>query len=246
MERPDVSGALEPPEVRIGEPSDVIEMLAADLEAYVAHAARERFTLAIPGGSVATRCFPRLAALPLDWSKIEFFWVDERAVTPMHDQSNYASAVRAWLGPAAVPAARIHRMAGEGADLERAAREYEAELTGVAGNPPRLDYVLLGVGSDGHVASLFPGHRALRETRPVLAITDAPSPLPRRLTLSLPVLTRAARVVVVAFGRSKSQVLREALSDPASTLPVARIAREAPGCLFLLDRDAGSAGQRTI
>lgn len=240
MERPGVSGALGPPEVRIGEVSELVEMLAADLEACVAHAAREprAFTLAIPGGSVATRCFPRLATLPIDWSKIEFFWVDERAVTPFHEQSNYASAARAWLGPAAVPTARVHRMAGEGADLELAAREYEAELTSVAGDPPRLDYVLLGVGPDGHVASLFPGHRALRETRPVLAITDAPSPLSRRLTLSLPVLTNAARAVIVAFGRSKSEVLREALSNPASTLPVARIAREAPSCLFLLDEAA--------
>lgn len=215
-------------------------MLAADLEDCVRRVRAERraFTLAIPGGSVATRCFPRLATLPLDWSKIELFWVDERAVPPAHADSNYGLARRLWLGPAKVPEERIHRMAGEAVDLELAAREYEAELTGLAGDPPRLDYVLLGAGSDGHIASLFPGHRALRERRPVFAITDAPSPLPRRLTLSLPVLTSAARVVVVAFGRSKLRVLRQALTNPASTAPVARIAREAPSCLFLLDEAA--------
>lgn len=228
------------PEIRIGDAADVIEMLAADLEAHVRRtsAVRRRFTIAIPGGSVATSCFSRLAGLKLDWSKVEFFWVDERAVPPTDPDSNYRLARALWLEPAGVPAERIHRMRGEAADLDRAAREYADELTRVAGAPPRLDYVMLGVGSDGHVASLFPGHPGLLQDYPVLAITDASKAPPRRLSLSLPTLTNAARVVIVAFGAAKSAVFREAVEDPDSTLPVARVARGARRCLILLDQAA--------
>lgn len=235
-----MSGTPSSPGIRIGDAADMVEVLAADLETCVSQAfGRGRpFTVAIPGGSVARRCFPRLAALPLDGSSLDFFWTDERAVPPTHPDSNYALASALWLGPARIPAERIHRMPGEAADLDRAARACADELTKIAGSPPRLDYVLLGVGADGHVASLFPGHRSLLETDPVLAITDAPSPPPRRLTLSLPVLIGATRVVIVAFGRAKARVVREALEDPASTLPVAQVARGAPSCLILLGRDA--------
>ncbi len=212
-------------------------MLAADLEAHFRSATAERrpFTIAIPGGSVATRCFPRLAALALDWSNVEFFWVDERAVPPDHPDSNYRLARALWLDPAGVPAGRIHRMHGEAADLDRAAAEYADALTLNAGDPPRLDYVLLGVGPDGHVASLFPGHIALGKEQPALAIADAPKPPRRRLSLSLSVLMNARRVAIVVFGSAKAGVIREALEDVTSTLPVAQVARGARRCLILLD-----------
>lgn len=241
-----MSGNSASPEVRIGEASEVVEMLTADLAACVSRSAPERqaFTLAIPGGSVATRCFPRLATVRFDGPPIEFFWVDERAVPPAHPDSNYGLARRLWLAPANVPAGRIHRMAGEAADLDRAAEEYGAMLTRHAGAPPRLDYVLLGVGPDGHVASLFPGHPAPGAAGPVLAITDAPVPPRGRLSLSLPALIPARRVVIVAFGSSKARVIRECLEDlggpGGSTLPVARVAHGTERCLVLLDREAGA------
>jgi 6-phosphogluconolactonase len=245
VERADVSGALGSPEVRIGDASEVAEMLAADLEACVRRSAPEgrAFTLAIPGGSVATRCFPRLSTMDLGGSRLEFFWVDERALPPSHADSNYGLATQLWLGPANVPAECIHRMAGEAPDLARAARDYAAELTRHAGAPPRLDYVLLGVGSDGHVASLFPGHPGLRETGPALAIEDSPVPPPRRLSLSLSALSHGRRVAIVAFGASKARVIRECLEDPDSSLPVARVARAAERCVFLLDEAAGAGVQ---
>jgi 6-phosphogluconolactonase len=226
------------PEVRVGDASEVVELLAADLEACVRRSAAERprFSLAIPGGSVATRCFPRLATLSLDWSRIDFFWVDERAVPPDHHDSNFRQAASLWLDPARVPAACIHRMPGEAADLARAAREYSGELIRDAGDPPRLDYVLLGVGPDGHVASLFPGHASQLEDRPVLEVADAPVAPTRRLSLSLQVLIQARRTAIVAFGASKAAVIREALEDIGSTLPVAQVARRAERCLILLDR----------
>ena len=236
------AGLNRAPEIRIGERADVVEALAADVEAEAraALARGDSFTLAIPGGSVARQCFPRLATLALDWSRIEFFWTDERAVPPTSPDSNYALARELWLEPFGVPAQRVHRMRGESTDLERAAGAYADELTGITGNPPRLDYVLLGVGPDGHVASLFPGHAALSWEHHVLAIEDAPSPLRRRLSLSLPILASAGRVVVVAFGQPKARVMGEVAGDPGSTLPAAQVARRARRCLLLIDREAGA------
>jgi len=94
------------------------------------------------------------------------------------------------------------------------------------------------VGPDGHVASLFPGRNETAEGRWVLAVEDAPKPPPRRLTLSLPALTHARRVVVVATGEEKSAAVRAALADGSSSLPVARVARDARSCMFVLDRPA--------
>lgn len=235
-----MSGPKTAPDVLVGEPPFLLETLAADLEGearrVLAH--RARFTIAIPGGSVAAAFFPRFTSLDLDWSMVEFFWVDERAVPATSPESNYAAARTLWLAPAGVPVECIHRMRGEEADLERAARDYADELERVAGTPARLDYVLLGVGPDGHVASLFPGHPALDQAGPVLAIADAPKPPPRRLSLSLPTLVNARRVVVVAVGEQKAIAIRDAVSDPASMLPVARVARATRRCTFMLDRAA--------
>ena len=234
------------PEVRVGEPGFLAEALAADLlsESRAAHAQGRAFTLAIPGGSVASLCFPRLASLALDWTRIELFWADERAVPAADPDSNYALARTLWLGPARVPAERVHRMPGDADDLPQAARAYASELATLAGTPPRLDYVLLGVGRDGHVASLFPGHRALLEPGPVVAIEDAPKPPARRLTLSLSVLVGAGRVAIVATGAAKAQVMREAIEDDASPLPVARVVRGARRCLVLLDPGAARMLER--
>src|SRR5438445_3218085 len=143
-----------PPEILIASPTALAEALAADFTAHGQRALRLRgqFTIALSGGSLATQFFPRLARLPFDWSRTEFFWADERAVPPSDPESNYAVAMSLWLGPAKVPPANIHRVRGENADLNGAARDYAAELVQIAGTPPRLDLVMLGVGPDGHVA----------------------------------------------------------------------------------------------
>lgn len=234
------------PEVRIAEPALVVEALAADFAAEAGAALERgtRFTVGIPGGSVARSCFPRLAALALDWSRIDFFWTDERAVPVTSPESNYTLGRALLLEPLGVPSERIHRMMGEAADLERAAGAYADELETVAGTPPRLDYVLLGVGADGHVASLFPDHRALHDQRSVIAIEDAPLPPSRRLSLSLPMLGNAARLAIVAFGSTKARVVGEAVKDINSPLPVAQVARRTRRCLILVDREAGSRAER--
>jgi 6-phosphogluconolactonase len=200
---------------------------------------RGAFTLALPGGSVATTFFPRLARVDFDWSKADFFWGDERAVPPDHPDSNYALARSLWLEPAGVPLSRVHRLAADAPDPAAAAAAYARELEARAGRPPRLDLVLLGVGPDGHVCSLFPGHPLLAETRRSVAVVeDSPKPPPRRLTLTLPVLVAAELVVVAALGASKAAVVRDALEDKESPLPLALVVRQARRTLILLDREA--------
>jgi 6-phosphogluconolactonase len=232
------------PEIIVDKPSDLPETFARRFEdeARTALAARGRFSLALPGGSVATSLFPRLARLSLDWSRTHFFWGDERAVPPDDPESNFGAARRFWLGPAGVPQPSIHRMEADAPDLDRAADAYADVLSAATGQPPQLDLALLGVGPDGHVCSLFPGHALLDERRRfVAAIVDSPKPPPRRLTLTLPTLAAAEWVVVAAFGAAKGGVVREAIEDAASRLPVALAARAARRCLFLLDEAAASS-----
>jgi 6-phosphogluconolactonase len=203
-------------------------------------AARGRFAVALPGGSVARAFFPRLALQPFDWRHVDFFWGDERAVPVTHPDSNCGLARALWLDPAAVPPDRIHRLEGDAADLEAAAARGERDLVSVVGQPPRLDLVLLGVGSDGHICSLFPGRPLLEEDRRWVGVeTNAPAPPPRRLSLTLPALAAAELLVVAAFGESKADVIGAALRDPASPLPLARALRAARRALVLLDHDAG-------
>ena len=151
------------PESIVDKPGALAFTLAARLEreAEAAQAARGRYSLAISGGSVATALFPRFATARIDWSRTDFFWCDERAVPPDDAESNFGAARTLWLEPAGVPEASIHRMEGEAADLTAAAEAYAQTLRRVLGDPPRLDTVLLGMGPDGHICSLFPGHPLL-------------------------------------------------------------------------------------
>lgn len=227
----------------VDKPESIPERLARLFEdgARGAMEARGRFALALPGGSVATTCFPRLAACGVDWPRIEFFWGDERGVSVTDSDSNYGLARSLWLEKVPVDAQRVHRMRGEREDLTAAGVEYEVELLRTLGDPPVLDLVILGVGPDGHVCSLFPGQSLLHErSRWVAAVHDSPKPPPRRLTLTLPALLAARDVVVVAQGDSKAEVVKAALTDPASELPVALLARRAPRAVFLLDPAAAS------
>jgi 6-phosphogluconolactonase len=228
----------------VDEPDALAEALARRFADEVEGALAERdvATVALTGGSFAPAFYPRLSRLPVDWSRLRFFWGDERAVPPDDEQSNCRLARELWLTPASVPAASVHRMPGEAADLDAAAAAYAEVLAAAAGEPPRLDLVMLGVGEDGHVASLFPGHRLLRErARSVAVVEDAPKPPPRRLTLTLPVLARARLLVVGALGAAKAAPIAAALGDSDSSLPLALLLRRARRTLVLLDPAAAAA-----
>ena len=226
------------PELVIGHPQELFAILADRVLAAAreALAARRTFAVVLTGGSLARVAFPRLARLPVDWPRVHFFQGDERAVPPGDPASNHREAQALWFEPAGVPAERVHRMRGEATDLDAAAREYAALLIRVLGTPPRVDLALLGAGPDGHVCSLFPGHPLLaEEARWAAAIEDSPKPPARRITLTLPTLAAARLVVIVALGRERAGVVREALAQRDSPLPVALVARRGERVVVLAE-----------
>ena len=167
------------PEVLVAPLGVLIERLALDVsrEADRAYTTRNRFAIASPGGSIV----PALKAVSLDWARTHVFWVDERAVPPSSPDSNFGLARTIWLEPASALPAAIHRMPADDPDLSAAAASYGQEIRRVLGETPRLDVVVLGVGPDGHVASLFPSHGSLAEQHQlVIPIFDSPKPPPRR------------------------------------------------------------------
>ena len=191
-----------------------------------------------PAGLSQLRFCRVLAKSDLDWTQIELFWGDERAVPPGDPESNYRLADELLIARVPIAPAQVHRMPADNHDLDAAARAYEAELTRTLGADPIFDVVLLGVGPDGHVCSLFPGHPALDVTaRRVVAITDSPKPPPARLTLTLPALA-GADIVIAAFGEAKAVAIAEAIERPDSPLPVARAARAGRRAILLLDAGA--------
>jgi 6-phosphogluconolactonase len=206
-----------------------------------AQAAHGRFTLAVPGGSVAERFLPALVVADIDWSRVDLFFCDERCVPPTSPDANHHLVEHVLLAPLGADAPRVHRMEGEDPDAARAARRYAETLRFVLGSPPVLDVALLGVGEDGHVASLFPGRPALHSVTTVLEEDAAPKPPPRRLTLSLDVLAGARETIVAAFGVAKAAAVAAALRDSASELPLAQLLRRAARATVLLDEDAASA-----
>lgn len=202
-------------------------------------------TLALSGGSSPLEAYRLLATETLDWNKIHVYWVDERAVDPSDTRSNYANAKVALLDPAGIPEANIHRMRGEASDLESAAREYEASLRDTVshklGGIPSFDVVVLGIGDDGHTASLFPGDAAVHITDRLVAAVDATPSREARLTLTVPILESAGASVIIALGKSKHPALERVWStcgDIDST--PARIVRGFRGSIcWIIDRAAG-------
>lgn len=215
--------------------AELLHAMAATADRAIAE--RGQFTVALTGGSAAQHLYPILAQAPLPWDKIHVFFGDERCVPPDHADSNYALACQTLLSRVPVPPQQVHRVATEHAPAEAAAR-YEEDLLAVTGGV--LDVVHLGMGPDGHVASLFPGHALLRSTRWVDSLTDSPKPPPARVTLTLRALGQARALWFLVTGRAKADAVREAILDPASSLPAAQASRAAPAAHWLLDDEAAT------
>ena len=205
---------------------------------------RGRFTLALAGGSTPRAAYDRLAThhRRLDWHHTHVFWGDERCVPPDDPRSNYRMAKEALLDRVPIPKAQIHRIRGE-AEPAQAAAEYQRELGGVGAEAPALDLVLLGLGEDGHTASLFPGQPAVRETTHwALAVPDPEGKL-WRVTLTPPVLNAARHVTFLVSGASKAARLRQVIEGPFTpALLPAQAVRPAHGQLTWMV-DAAAAGE---
>jgi 6-phosphogluconolactonase len=200
--------------------------------------------LALSGGSSPTRAYELLAAEPVDWSGVEVWFADERCVPPDNPESNYRLASETLLTPAGIGSERVHRMEGE-LDPEEAARRYTLALredVGLRdGELPVLDLVVLGIGPDGHVASLFPGAPTLEAPQHelCLGVRDSPKPPPERVTLTLAVLRAAGRCLLLATGAGKADALSAMLAEPSHHVPASLLRRER---LTVIADDAASPG----
>lgn len=227
-----------------------------DRELRPAAAERGSVGFAISGGRTPETVFrhmglPTMQGWPV-WQALHLFWVDERAVPPEDPDSNYRLAWDAFLSRAPIDPSRIHRMRGEAPDLDQEARRYQGELAAWAGiapptghgftAPPRLDAVLLGLGADGHTASLFPRSPALEEAERWAVAAPGPPPHVKRLTLTLPVLNAARAVLFLVTGREKAQAVHRAIggNESLDDLPAAAV-RPAEGRLYWILDEAAAA-----
>jgi 6-phosphogluconolactonase len=235
-------------------------LMARAAEVFVADAAqatraRGRFVVALSGGSTPRRLYELLAtpawAGRVDWANVHLCWGDERCVPPADAGSNYRMTREALLDRVPVPAANVHRMRGEVAPADGASA-YEAELRGLFATPAgppstqpgrRFDLVLLGMGDNGHTASLFPGLTAVRERDRWVVAEHVAEVSMWRITLTPPVLNAAARVVFVVSGAGKAAMLGRVREGPRTpdALPAQAIAPTAGALDWLVDAAASPA-----
>lgn len=214
-------------------------------------AAEGRFTIALSGGTTPLQTYRRLAAPPLagqvEWRAVQLFWGDERCVPPNHSDSNYRMALEA-LGNLPILPGNIHRMCGE-SDPEQSALDYETELRNFFGSddvPPRFDLVLLGMGEDGHTASIFPNSPAIHEPERWVVSEYVEKYNSWRVTLTPALINAAANVIFLVSGENKSARLKEVLEGvyQPNRLPAQLIAPENGTLWWLIDEAAASKLQR--
>jgi 6-phosphogluconolactonase len=211
---------------------------------------RNRFTVALSGGSTPRGLYELLttpAYQPqVDWSKIEFFWGDERSVPPDNKDSNYRMAREALLSKLPTADRQIHRLQAERADRDQAARDYQAEIAKVFGvpadgPPPAFDLILLGMGPCGHTASLFPHTTALKETKRWVVVNFVKKFDTDRVTFTTPLLNRAASVVFLVSGADKAAALAEVLEGPPNSDEYpSQLIKPAGQLLWLIDKAAAA------
>jgi len=208
--------------------------------------ARGIFRIALSGGRTPQALFRFLAekySNQLPWEKTELYWCDERSVPQDHEQSNYRLAREALLDRVAIPSANVHPVPTGSNDPKRDAAAYETVLRQAFTDQawPALDLALLGLGADGHTASLFPGEAALLERDLWVSAARAPVGVPERITLTVPALNGSRLVVFLVAGTDKAQILRTVLTDRGRPpLPAQMIKPSSGRVLFLADQDAAA------
>lgn len=236
---------------------DTVAALSEQIATYVAKlsaqavASQGRFMVAISGGSMPKILAANLITEPLrqqiDWSKWHVFWADERCVPLEHADSSYRLAREHFFEQVSIPSVQIYAF-DPSLEPEAAAIAYQATMAQVfqpaLGQLPRFDLILLGMGEDGHTASLFPNHPLLNENkRWVAPIFDSPKPPSERITLTLAVINNAENVAVIATGRGKADILPKVLDPPPDSKPLpARMVQPVHGDLHWFVDKAAAAG----
>ena len=237
------------PDLHIAPSSDDVAREAAEFVADLAERrahTQDLFTVALAGGSTPRSLYQLLASPPyagrIAWDRWQVFWGDERCVPPDHRDSNYRMAREALLDRVPIPADRIHRMRGEAVPHD-AAEEYEQELLDVfRSSRPVFDLILLGIGEDGHTASLFPGTDALEEKRRQVVANWVPHLRAYRITFTLSLINDASAIAFLVTEESKAGVLSEVLRPPphVSVPPAALVCPVSGRVHWFLKRAAAS------
>jgi 6-phosphogluconolactonase len=207
---------------------------------------RGSFTVALSGGSTPKILYQLLADSnepfrnQIPWANTHFFWSDERHVPPDHPDSNYRMVNEVMLSRVPVRESNVHRVASENPNAAEAAEAYEETLVQItAADLPRLDLILLGVGADGHTASIFPGSEILHETTRLVAAPWIEKLKTYRITMTLPLLNNAASVLFLVSGAEKAQIVREVLQDERG-YPAQAVKPTNGDLLWMLDKKAAS------
>lgn len=215
------------------------------------------FTLVLSGGSTPKNTFTLLVSddsfrSQIPWERIHFFWGDERHVPPDHAESNYRMATEVMLSKLPVPKENIHRIMAEHPDANRSAKLYEEKLREFfklgSGQMPRFDCVLLGMGSDGHTASLFPGTKALHEQASLVVANWVEKFETYRITLTLPVINNADFILFLVSGKEKAETLKKGIDgkEHPNNLPAQLIKPTHGRVLWLVDREASGQLKHVI
>ncbi len=207
-------------------------------------AANEQFTVALSGGSTPKAMLARLIDQPIDWAHVHVFWGDERCVLPEDAESNYRMACETLLNHVPIPEQNVHRMQGE-INPTQAASNYTAELRALFGRVewPRFDLILLGLGTDAHTASLFPGTSAIHEEQRWVIGHFVESLKTYRITLTPPVINHAKNVIFLVTGTDKAAAVRSVLlrdSIDVDQFPAQSVQPVAGQLSWLIDRAAAS------
>jgi 6-phosphogluconolactonase len=217
--------------VVVEDPKEVAAVVAERL----ARAAREGGNVVLTGGTTPEQAYQEAAKRESDWSKVELWWGDERCVPPDHEHSNFGMAKRALLDRLERAPRAFHRIKGE-LGKDQAAAEYAEEL-----DDAQLDLVLLGMGGDGHIASLFPEAPTLRQRKRVLPAEPGLEPFVDRVTLSLPTLRGGKEILFLITGESKADAVRRAFASKPSPKTPASLVRATNGrTTAILDRAAAA------
>lgn len=202
------------------------------------------FFVALSGGSTPQAIFQGLAEekhrQSLDWSRIQFFWSDERCVSPDDAQSNYGSAMKAGLDKIPIPSDQIHRMKGE-IPPEEAAKEYEELIEKTLRGEP-FDLVMLGMGDDGHTASLFPKTHGLHAPHRLVTANYVPKLSTWRITLTYSCMNAARDIAIYVLGKNKAETVKRVFSSPydPDLYPIQKIGTPANHATWILDQEAAS------
>ena len=239
-----------PSQIRVFPSQEELFRAAADVFCRIgSQAIREhgRYTVALSGGSTPRGLHQELVtnfSKQLPWDKVFFFWGDERHVPPDFPESNFRMAKETLLSKLPIPTDNVFRMSGDLPDANQAAGIYEQTLREFfrppSGQFPRLDFILLGIGSDGHTASLFPGTKALEENQHFVVGNWVEQHSTWRITFTYPLLNNAANVMFLVEGSGKAEIVRKALKDPSANLPCQRVRPESGELMWFLDQGAAA------